>query len=334
MSSRGYLNFLKDHPAYKNLDKDWHVELTNYNVFWFDLLINTPGGSDYESIVSKSLNVYREEVEQNNDKRFVYFIAARDRVRFHTAIAPRLSRLKNEIVIHLEVGAEKKKKEIRMPARPEIFGMTIPRLLDDGRFILLQFPGMEHPVGLNIHEFLMMHCVNIGVDTEVLYVGSTDDPARRPLKRNHRGYSDSIYGVNTAEKDVFVYYNLFKAISISQGSPHNLQFMLGNSMIDEVQKKDEGMLLEHGLVHYFGAKSQEKSKGLEYGRLRSGLKKLKQKYNISSVSYHIEAETSTEYWNLYSREVPRSGRHEFSLVLQENRVLIGRAKGALNDPLG
>lgn len=33
MSSRGYLNFLKDHPAYKNLNKDWHVELTNYNVF-------------------------------------------------------------------------------------------------------------------------------------------------------------------------------------------------------------------------------------------------------------------------------------------------------------
>lgn len=89
----------------------------------------------------------------------------------------------------------------------------------------------------------MMHSINLGIDTEVLYVGSTDDPARRPLKRDHRGYSDSLYGISTAEKDVFVYYNLFKALSITKESPYALHFILGNSMIDEVQKKKKACCL-------------------------------------------------------------------------------------------
>lgn len=175
----------------------------------------------------------------------------------------------------------------------------------------------------------MMHSINLGVDTEVLYVGSTDDPARRPLKRDHRGYSDSLYGISTAEKDIFVYYNLFKALSVTRESPYALHFILGNSIIDEVQKQEEGLLLEHGLIHYFGAKSQQKSRDQEYGRLREGMRRLKENYKIVSINFHLEVETPTEYWKLFSSQVQSGSCHRFSLALDGGQVKTGEAQSPL-----
>jgi len=332
MGSRGYLSFIKDNPVYQDAEKDWHVELTDYTVFWFDLLVNPPAGLDCQKHIADQLRAYRKEVEENNDKRFVYFITSRDKVRFSIKKAPEYSWTKKEVIIHLEIGAKRKPKKIRLPASPELLGVRLPVIFDDGRFIGLWGPGQPHATGFTVHEFLRMHSINLGINTEVLYVGSTDDPARRPLKRDHRGYSDSLYGISTAEKDVFVYYNLFKALSVTKDSPYAMHFVLGNSMIDEVQKKEEGLLLEHGLIHYFGAKSQEKSREQEYGRLREGLSRLKENYKIASVNFHMEAETSTEYWTLFSNRVPISHSHRFSLMLSNDQVEIGEAKNPFIQP--
>jgi hypothetical protein len=329
MGSRGYLSFIKDNPVYKNAEKDWHVELTDYTVFWFDLLVNPPAGVDYQKRISDQLRAYRKEVEECNDKRFVYFITSRNKVRFSTKKAPEYSWTKKEVIIHLEVGSKRKPKKVRLPALPELIGVQLPVIFNEGRFIGLWGPGQSYATGFTVHEFLMMHNINLGIDTEVLYVGSTDDPARRPLKRDHRGYSDSLYGISTAEKDVFVYYNLFKALLITKESPYALHFILGNSMIDEVQKKEEGLLLEHCLIHYFGAKSQEKSREQEYGRLREGMSRLKENYKIASVNFHMEAETSTEYWTLFSSQVQSGHRHGFSLTLDNGQVKTGDAKNPL-----
>lgn len=329
MGSRGYLSFIKDNPVYKNTEKDWHVELTDYTVFWFDLLVNPPAAFDYQKHIAEKLRSYRKEVEECNDKRFVYFIASRDKVRFSTKKEPEYSWTKKEVIIHLEIGPKKKPKKIRLPALPELMGVQLPVIFDEGRFIGLWGPGMTHPAAVNVHDFLMMHSINLGINTEILYVGSTDDPARRPLKRDHRGYSDSLYGISTAEKDIFVYYNLFKALSFTKKSPYALHFILGNSMIDEVQKQEEGLLLEHGLIHYFGTKSQERSRKQEYGRLREGMCRLQEDYTITSVNFHIEAETSTEYWTLFSNQVQSSHSHGFSLRLANGQVEIGEAKNPL-----
>lgn len=326
MSSRGYLSSVKENAAYKEAEKEWHVELTDYTVYWFDLLVNPPEGIDFQKIFSDQLRAYRKAVEENNDKRFVYFITSRDKVRFSTKKPPKYSFSKKEIVIYLEVGARSKSRRIKLPALPEVIGTRLPVITGDGRFIGIWPPGQEKSNGITVHEFLMMFNIDVGIDTEVLYVGSTDDPARRPLKRDHRGYSDSVYGVSTTEKDVFVYYNLFKALSVTKDAPYGLHFALGNSMIDEVQKEEEGLLLEHGLIHYFGAKSQELSKDQEYGRLRQGLTRLRDKYKITSVNYHMEAEAPTEYWNLFSQQVPSQHRHQFSLQVSGAEVKVGEAK--------
>ncbi|UWF50135.1 hypothetical protein NYP20_04000 [Pseudomonas sp. N3-W] len=257
MTSRGLFSFIKDSPAYKNSEKNWHVELASYTVFWFDLLINSPQGIDFQKVAADYLRIYRDAVKKDNDKRFVYFIVARQKVRFSARKTPRYSLTKRELIIYFEIGKKRKIRKIRFPAVPSMIGPRLPIIVDDGRFISIWGSDQCQPVRVSVHDFLMEGNINLGIDTEVLYVGSTDDPASRPLKRDHRGYSDSLYGTPTDEKDIFVYYNLLKTTSVTKTSPYLLSFAVSNSVIDEVQKMEEGMLLEHGLIHYFGTKSQE-----------------------------------------------------------------------------
>ncbi|EJK99244.1 Hypothetical protein PflQ2_0579 [Pseudomonas fluorescens Q2-87] len=323
MKSRGFFSFIKDTPAYKDSEKNWYVELADYTVFWFDLMINSPPGIDFQKVAAEYLKDYRDAVKESNDKRFVYFIAARQKVRFSTRKSPKYSLTKREIIIYLEIGKKRTVRKLRFLASPSLSGRRLPIIVDNGRFISIWGSDQSKPVGVSVHEFLMGENINIGIDTEILYVGSTDAPATRPLKRDHRGYSDSLYDTPTDERDIFVYYNLFKATSVTQSNPYLISFAVSNSAIDEVQKMEEGILLEHGLIHYFGTKSQEKSKTLEYGRLREGLRRLSANYKIESVTYYIQAATPTEYWHLYSRQVPVNHRHNFSLSLAGEEVLLG-----------
>lgn len=87
--SRGYFDFISHHQAYQELEKNWHVELATATFFWFDLIVNPPIGADYQKIASDYLKALQKEVETSTDKRFVYFLASRKRVRFSIVRQPR-----------------------------------------------------------------------------------------------------------------------------------------------------------------------------------------------------------------------------------------------------
>src|SRR5450830_243585 len=245
MSTRGYFDFLNNQPAYRDSDKKWSVGLLDSTFFWFDLLINPPQGWDFQKAAASYLDSYREEVRNSNDKRFVYFIASRQRVRFSTRKPPKKSLTKSQLILYVEIGSARKLKKLRFDIPKEAKNAPLPAIIENGRFISFSSGTSELPTGISVHEFLMLNGVTLGINTEVLYVGSTDDPAKRPINRDHRGYSDSVYSLSPDETDIFVFYNLFKVVSVASNSSFMLNFIIANSLIDEVQRVEEGLLLEH-----------------------------------------------------------------------------------------
>lgn len=322
MSTRGYFNFIANQPAYTEAQKEWRVGLLHSKFFWFDLIVNPPEGCDVQRQAAALLDSHREAVRNSADKRFVYFIAARQRVRFCCRRPPKRSLSRKYLVIHLEVGRAKKLKQLRLEIPKEARRFALPTLTEDGRFILVEGEEGQQAIALPVHDFLILHDVNLGIDTEVLYVGSTDDPATRPLSRDHRGYGDSVYPLSPEETDVFVFYNIFNVVSVAENSDFMLNFMIANSLIDEVQRVEEGELLEHGLIHYFGTKSQECNKIAEYGRLRNGLKKLLDRHKISAITFDIEMEEPHEFYRFFSRQVSARDRHHFALRVEHDQVII------------
>jgi hypothetical protein len=322
MSTRGYFNFIANQPAYTEAQKEWRAGLLHSKAFWFDLIVNPPEGCDVQSQATAFLNNHREAVRNSADQRFVYFIASRQRIRFCCRRPPKRSLSRKYLLIHLEVGREKKLKQLRLEIPKDSRQFTLPTFSEDGRFILIEGEEGQQAIALPVHDFLILHEVNLGIDTEVLYVGSTDDPATRPLKRDHRGYGDSVYPLSPEETDVFVFYNIFKVVSVAENSDFMLNFMIANSVIDEVQRVEEGELLEHGLIHYFGTKSQERNKVSEYGRLRNDLKKLLARNKISAITFNIEMEEPHEFYRFFSRNISARDRHYFALRIEHDQVII------------
>lgn len=322
MSTRGYFNFIANQPAYTEAQKEWRVGLLHSKAFWFDLLVNPPEGFDVQRQATAFLYNHREAVRNSADKRFVYFVASRQRIRFCCRRPPKRPLSRKYLLIHLEVGRATELKQLRLEIPKDAWQFPLPTFSKDGRFIQIEGEEDQQAIAVPVHDFLILHEVNLGIDTEVLYVGSTDDPATRPLKRDNRGYGDSVYSLSPEETDVFVFYNIFKVVSVAENSDYKLNFMIANSVIDEIQRVEEGELLEHGLIHYFGTKSQERNKISEYGKLRNGLKKLLARHKISAITFDIEMEEPHEFYRFFSRNLSARDRHYFALRIEHDQVII------------
>jgi len=318
--SRGMFEFIKNEPSYTDADKKWEVELSKSDRFWYDLVIDPPDGFDVNKQISDYLKNLQTVLKSQIDKRFVYFLGARKRVRFSMKRKPRYSFFGDQLNFYVTIGRSDKPIKVTTRIRDSQSGKTIKPRIEVSERLITIFVSESGKVSMPIHDFLLQCGIDLGIATEVHYVGSTQNPATRPLNRIHRGFSDMVYRVPNEEYDYFVYYNLFKVTSITQNSDSPLRYVVANSMIDEIGVKEEGKIIENIIIKYFGAKSQEENKETEEGELRNTLLLLAHKHKIKSISVLLEMEDPTEHFRFFSRSVPPSDRHKFVCRIQDNTV--------------
>jgi hypothetical protein len=228
-------NFLQHEPSYKDSDKDWYVELSSSKYVWYDLLLHPPEGFDTKEQITDYLKQLQAIVKSQVDKRFIYFLAARKKVRFRVRKKPRYSFFGNDLVVYVEMGREKVQRKVttrifdlqtRQPIKPLV------EISD--RFITFQY-APNQKVSVSIYDFLQSGNIELGINTEIHYVGYTRNSSERPINRSHRGLSDMLYRVSNEEHDFFVFYNLFKVSSIGLNLESPINYCVANSMIDEVK---------------------------------------------------------------------------------------------------
>jgi hypothetical protein len=312
--SRGYFDFLKNQPAYTQAEKDWYVELQQSTYVWYDAIIDPPEGFDMAAETRRYLRELRKTVKNTLDKHFVYFLASRLRVRFCIAKPPRYQFIGGKLEFHIEVGRARKRRKC-----------TVSILNDDGTKrirpkvdITDRYLTIHHDTGgklsMSIHEVLERCDDAIGISSEIQYVGYTDNPEERPLNREHRGFGDMLHWTaNTGEDyDYFIYYNLFKVTSIALDQDSPLNFMVANSMSDEVPVGEEGRILEKVLIKYFSPKPQELNKQRESAELNNQLVSTTANLRINSITFDIEMRQPCELFRFYSRAVAPADRHHFT----------------------
>ncbi|EPO4491378.1 hypothetical protein ACUAW6_003429, partial [Vibrio cholerae] len=85
--NRGLYSSMITNNLYRDSDKEWVVELETYHRYWYDLVVNPCEIADYfdtRKLIVNHLKQVKKEVEEHLEKRFVYFICSRERVRFNT----------------------------------------------------------------------------------------------------------------------------------------------------------------------------------------------------------------------------------------------------------
>lgn len=76
----------------------------------------------------------------------------------------------------------------------------------------------------SVHDFLEGSDINLGISSNVEYVGYTENPHTRPTNGSHTGLSDTLYKVSNEDFDTLIYFNVFKVIT--EGCRYNSSFFI------------------------------------------------------------------------------------------------------------
>lgn len=314
--TRGLFNSIRDLHEYKEADKNWYVTIERSDFFWYDLIVQPPEGV-LENIKGH-LNSFKNYVEKTNKKKFIYFFTSRIKVRFDIEKQPKVSWIhKNIIHVYLLIGNKVKKRINILFAK----GDVPSNIYVDEKFIYYYVSGQS--IVCSIHDFIRNCDINLGITSEIHYVGITSDPVRRTLSRIHRGYADMLYTVPTSDNDIFLTVNTFKVSLFANMEQQGINIMSTNSMIYDVDLEKEGAIIEKSLIYYFKAKCQESDKKA-WGELRNLLGIEMKNKNIKSVSFHLEIEKPTEYDIIGSKEIDPKISHTFmwKLVHDEPKLFL------------
>jgi hypothetical protein len=317
--SRGDLKSILTLGPYKDSEKNWFIETQHSQIHWYELLANKHALFDTKKHIRDELSDFKKHVEDNLEKRFIYFIFSRKKVRFDTTRQPRKSLFNKNLKVHLLVGKDEKKVSISVGIQRRD-GKPIMASVDE-KFITISMNDEDHML-MSIHDFLLTFEVNLGIFSKVEYVGYTKNPENRPTNGAHSGLSNILHNVSNDGNDILIAFNLFKVTTQGSDSASGMDFLVANAMSDEINVDLEGMLIEKSLILYFDSNNQEANKQNERNELLNSLTKLKKENKIKSIQMHYEIDDPvSEYFIFFSDKVSPNPRHIFTLT-EDNQNLI------------
>lgn len=213
--NRGIFSLIANTEAYKNSKKEWVIELQTYHQYWYDLIVNPHEVADHldsRKFIITYLKHLKKQIEDGLEKRFVYFICSRERVRFNTKKAISYNPITGTTKLHILLGRNQIKKAIRCNFLDAISEKAYkPKLEISDKYITITNKH-NHKVTYSIHDFLDHAGISMGLYSRVEYVGYTKNPESRPTNGGHTGLSDTLHRLADDGRDSFIYFNLFKVI--------------------------------------------------------------------------------------------------------------------------
>lgn len=299
----------------------WHAELLESRMVWYEVMVNRLHPEvDARASAVNEIRRFRREHEGYFNRRFVYFICGRPRVRFSTRYPAAQSSPGGDMVVHLEAGAGRELHRCSIAA---------PHLADPGTGEAYPLQALENTdkhitltysngVGMvfSVHQFLREWEVNLGLHTRVHYVGFTRNPDTRALNGAHQGLTRTLYRTRESASDIFVFYNTFAVRCVTQDTGRHATFVVSNAMTDEVDIDTEGLILETSLISYFKPDCQGDLQW-EEARLKNLLSTLATRHGIRSLGLTMAFRDPCEYFSFCSDAAAPSLGHAFQVRAPE-----------------
>ena len=327
MNNRGIFSSLLDNGAYHSAEKTWIVDLQKYHRYWYDLVVNPGEMSEHintRQLIVDYLKDVKKAVEDNLEKRFVYFICSRTKVRFNTKKKPFFNPFTKNVTFHILIGKEKKAKKVFCKFFDLGLGkFCIPQIILTDKYVTFS-DSKGNLTTASIHDFLESSDINLGISSNVEYVGYTENPHARPTNGAHTGLSDVLYKVSNDDSDTLIYFNLFKVTVYASQENSMINFVVPNAMTNEIDAELEGKVIEKCFIFYFNSAAQNRNKQQELPELKNNLLKMASQNKINSISFHYEFEKENDYSTFSSSKVRASSCHKFSVAIANGNVEISR----------
>lgn len=318
MTLRGLFNPLSKHPAYAESIKTLKISLLETTMIWHGLLVDSPEADGTRLEVSAYLRMLKKQIDDFSARNFVYMLALRPRLRISEQ--PRYRKFLGGLLIRIAIGNEGRQERIVIPTayftalqlgvRPTV--SFTPRMIT--------FKGNGNSFSAPVHNLLLDLGVNLGVASEVTYVGRTEDPGTRVIDGNHRGLTDTLAIALERQDDVFLYTSTFHARSHSASKDGGMVFVFSNSLTDNIPIKPETDLIEKLLITYFDPVTMKKERDSDRTKLRKILTRLREKENVAAVEMRLEVDDTSDYYRFGNANVAYGHRHAFVCTVEGNEV--------------
>lgn len=334
--SRDQYSSIINNNAYKNAEKDWGIELDRYHKYWYDLVVYNQDVAEYfdtRKLIYEYLKELKKNVEESLEKRFIYFICSREKVRFNTKIKPSYNPFTRKMKIHILIGKNEKPSTIKCMFFDALSKKPVrPKIILSDKYITIE-DSLGNLTTASIHDFLESANIQLGIFNKVEYVGYTKNPHTRPTNGSHTGLSDTLYKISNENLDTLIYFNIFKVTTCAISKKHLFNFTLPNAMTNEINAELEGKLIEKSLILYFDSFSQNRNKEKEYSELKENLSKIKKENNIKSIQFNYEFEEFNEYGIFFSSKTPPKIRHSFTVQNLDDKIDISAGASLFDNSL-
>lgn len=317
-----YNDLLANVPALINAPQTWNVTVSDAKFHWYDLVAGFPSIPDIRDPVGRYLRRMQFDLEATSEKRLIYCVVTRPRIRFDTKRSTQWGFFSLKLTIPLVVGVEEERHSITIELEvPFAATLKKPTVTLTDRFITLNWGGLVE--ALSIHDVLQNYDNDFKFPSKVLYVGQTKDPAGR-LPKARLSAVQKLHQLHNEDSDMLLLIQRMNvAVASAEGDPADLPENQNPVAIDALTK-DRMDLIECALIKYFEEPSTRTRSAQEMLGRRERVTEVQAAHKVDGFRIDLRLEDAGKYHELKSERVATSRAHILDCVVLGGEIGVTR----------
>jgi len=317
-----YSDLLPDVPQRTAAPQSWNVTVAEGKFHWYDLIAGFPPVPDIRDPVGRYLRRMQFDLEAAMEKRLIYYVVNRPRVRFDTSRSPSFGFFSLKVSLPILVGTEEKRDSVSVELEvPFAATLKKPNITLTENFVVFNWGG--HIEALSIHDVLQQFDNDVDFGGTVQYVGQTRDPSGR-LAKARLAAVQKIHQAQSEDNDTLLLIQRMNVEVISDdGDPWDLPANQ-NPIAADALLKDRMDVVECALISYFEGPEPRARTDKELAGRRERLIEIGMSNHLRHFRLDTRQPEANKYHELMSPLAGRSRTHVLDCELVDGAIEITR----------
>lgn len=313
---------LPDIPQRTLAPQHWTVTVADAKFHWYDLITGFPEVPDIRDPVGRYFRRMQFDLEATMEKRLLYFVVTRPRMRFDTSRSTSWGFFSLKLTLPILVGGDEKKDSVTIDlVVPFAATLKKPTVVMTDKFVTLNWGGLIE--AMSIHDVLQNYDNDIDFPSTVRYVGQTKDPSGRLAKarlpavqRIHQTFSEN--------NDMLLLVQRLNVDVLSEdGDPGELEANQ-NPVAADALLRDRLDVVECALIRYFEGGASHGLQDKLVDERRERLLEAQADNHLEDFRIDLRIEEKNPYLLLRSDDVAASLNHQIDCIIADGEVKVAR----------
>ncbi|NRR30929.1 hypothetical protein HSX11_12135 [Oxalobacteraceae bacterium] len=319
-----YSELLPGLPLHATAPQSWNITVADAKFHWYDLIAGFPIIPDIRDPVGRYMRRMQFDLEAAMEKRLIYLVINRPRVRFDTTRAPSWGFFSLKVIVPILVGNDEKRGSVTIELEvPFAATMKKPTVAVTDKFITFNWGGLVE--AMSIHDVMQKFDNDVDFASRVQYVGQTRDPAGR-LAKARLASVQKVHQQNSEDYDMLLLIQRMNVEVISdEGDPLSNPANQNPVAVDALQK-DRMDAVDCALARFFEGEVTRHRTDKERATRRERMREVERTNQLERFRIDLRLEGAGKYHNLISDVQPASTAHLLDCQVALGEVIVTRVR--------